>query len=65
MSAQIQARLRAVRTKLHLTQKDLAAQLGVPLPTLIKWENDQRTPRGLALESLEGKLRALLKSGPP
>lgn len=61
MSTEIQARLRAVRAKLDLTQKALAEKLAVPLPTLIKWENDQRTPRGLSLTALEERLTALLK----
>lgn len=61
MSKSVQKQLRAARQKLNLTQKALAAQLGVPYKTLINWEQDANTPRGLALEALAGKLQALLK----
>lgn len=60
MSKELASKLKAAREALALTQKALAEKLGVPLRTLIAWENDQRTPRGLALEALNAKLDALL-----
>lgn len=61
MSAKIQARLRAARAKLNLTQQQLAALLGVALRNIENWEQNTATPRGLALEALESKLAALLR----
>jgi transcriptional regulator with XRE-family HTH domain len=63
MSKELASKLKLVRSKLDLTQQELADKLPVPLPTLIKWENDLRTPRGFALKALEEKLQALLQSG--
>lgn len=62
MSQELQRKLKEVRKKTGDTQKEFAKCLGVPLPTLVHWENDQRTPRGLALEALSTKLDSLLES---
>ncbi len=61
MSKELANKLRSARAKLEFTQKALAERLGVPTRTLIAWENDQYTPRGLALEALYAKLDAILK----
>lgn len=37
-------RVKELRTKAGMTQKDLADQLGVTVPTVSKWELGQRTP---------------------
>jgi DNA-binding XRE family transcriptional regulator len=61
MSKQVADKLKKARAKLGETQVQFAKRLGVPARTLIAWENDQYTPRGLALEALNAKLDALLK----
>ncbi|WP_009963140.1 helix-turn-helix transcriptional regulator [Verrucomicrobium spinosum] len=52
MSEELVRKLKAARERLSLTQKQMAEQLGTPLPTYIAWENDQRTPRGFTLKAL-------------
>lgn len=37
-------KVRELRTAAGMTQKDLADQLGVTVPTVSKWELGQRTP---------------------
>ncbi len=44
--------LRQLRTKLGLTQDDLAARLGVAFTTLNRWENGRTTPRGKAMQAI-------------
>ena len=44
---------RGLRTRLHLTQAEFAARIGVPIETVRTWEQGKREPRGPA--------RALLK----
>ena len=39
---------------------EFLAQIGVPTRTLIKWENDQATPRGLALTTINEILDKIL-----
>lgn len=59
MSQELQSKLKSARAQLNLSQSKMAAAMGVPLKTYIKWEHGERTPRGLALEMLEQKLKAL------
>lgn len=47
------ARLRALRTKLKLTQAQAADRLGVATRTWIAWENAQRVPGRLAQRLLK------------
>lgn len=61
MSKVIADKLKLVRHKLDLTQQELAHRLNVPYRTLVNWENDHQSPRGLALEALLLKLDTLLK----
>jgi DNA-binding XRE family transcriptional regulator len=61
MSATVVRKLKNARKKLTLTQAELAKLLGVPLRTLISWENDQHTPHGLTWEAVTARLSALLK----
>lgn len=56
MSKEVADRLKLARTKVGETQREFALRMGVPQRTLISWENDQRTPRGLALEALTSRL---------
>lgn len=60
MSEELKNKLKAAREKLGLTQKAFAEKIGVPYRTLVGWENDQRTPRGLALKALNDALDAIL-----
>jgi DNA-binding transcriptional regulator YiaG len=65
MSEELRIKLKAAREKLGLSQSQAAGKWGIPLPTLIKWENNLRTPRGFALTALTEKLDAILSSPPP
>lgn len=38
--------VRAIRTKLHLTQEEFAARFGFSVNTLRHWEQGKRTPEG-------------------
>ena len=60
MSQELRNRLREARAKLALSQSLFAQKIGIPLGTLIKWENDQATPRGLALTSINQILDKIL-----
>jgi len=44
--------LKQLRTKLDLSQEDLAAKLGVAFSTLNRWENGRSMPRGKAKEAI-------------
>lgn len=44
--------LKQLRTKLNLSQEDLASKLGVAFSTLNRWENGHVMPRGKAKESI-------------
>lgn len=65
MSEELCRKLKAARENLGLSQSQAAQAWGVPLRTLISWENDQRTPRGLALQAIEEKLEKALKQPNP
>jgi DNA-binding transcriptional regulator YiaG len=60
MSKEIARKLKAARSKLDLTQKEFAEQVGVSVHTLVQWETGQTDPRGLALDALKEKLSAIL-----
>jgi DNA-binding transcriptional regulator YiaG len=60
MSEELKRKIKEARALAGVTQKQLAAILGVPLPTLVHWENNQATPRGLALQALNAKLDEIL-----
>jgi DNA-binding transcriptional regulator YiaG len=64
MSEILARQLQAAREKLGLSQPQAAKKWGIPLPTLRHWEQNQRTPRGFALEALTAKLDAILKDPP-
>ncbi|MDB6132270.1 MAG: helix-turn-helix protein [Verrucomicrobiales bacterium] len=44
MSQDLRAKLKAARKKLEITQTEAAKAWGVPLGTLICWENNKRHP---------------------
>lgn len=60
MSEELKRKLKLARQLLGLTQKAMAEKLSLPLPTLVAWENDQRTPRGFALTQLNAMLDSLI-----
>jgi len=45
--------LKQVRAQLHLTQTELANELGVSFSTVNRWENQQTKPLKLALRQFE------------
>lgn len=61
MSKEIVRKLKEARALVGETQVVFSERLGVPTRTLISWENDQATPRGLALKALNDALDAILK----
>ena len=60
MSQELQRKLKEARAKLGLSQSLFAAKLGIPVRTLQHWEQDQQTPRGLALASINKTLDRIL-----
>ncbi len=60
MSEELKSKLKLTRAKLGLSQSQAAKAWGIPLRTLIGWENDARTPRGFALTQLNAMLDGLL-----
>lgn len=60
MSQELRAKLKAARKKLEFTQNEAARTWGVPLRTLICWENDQRTPAAYSLRMLNEMLDSIL-----
>lgn len=61
MSEELRRKLKAAREKLGLSQAQASKEWGIPKPTLISWENDQRTPTGFALKQIMGMLDKILK----
>jgi transcriptional regulator with XRE-family HTH domain len=53
-------RLAGAREAAGLTQKDLAARLGVKLKTVRDWENDVNDPRANKLQMLSGVLNVTI-----
>jgi putative transcriptional regulator len=53
----IAALIREIRGRLGITQEELAAQLGVTLPTINRWENGRVAPSKLAIRQIEQLLR--------
>lgn len=51
--------LKQARRDLGLTQKGLADELGVSLPTVVNWELGKSTPRGKNLQKLDGFFSAI------
>lgn len=48
INVEMAVRVATLRARLHLTLADCAEYLGVPVTTLIKWENGTRTPGSAA-----------------
>lgn len=51
---------RTLRESAALTQRELAAVVGVSPTTLLSWEHGTKTPRGLALERYVDALEELV-----
>ncbi len=51
--------IREYRKLMGLTQKQLAAELGVAYLTINRWENGHVTPSSMAMKLLEQKLNAM------
>jgi DNA-binding transcriptional regulator YiaG len=52
-SSNFPALLKEVRAQLHLSQTELADELGVSFSTVNRWENQQTKPLRLALRQFE------------
>ena len=59
----IAALIREMRGRLGITQEELAAQLGVTLPTINRWENGRVAPSKLAIRQIEQLLRNMADDG--
>jgi len=59
----IAALIREIRGRLAITQEELAAQLGVTLPTISRWENCRVAPSKLAIRQIEQLLRNMADDG--
>ncbi|MCG2795244.1 MAG: helix-turn-helix domain-containing protein [Actinomycetia bacterium] len=55
--------VRALRSRLGLTQEKFAAKLGVALPTINRWENGRSKPSPLALQRIEQILEDMKGAG--
>jgi DNA-binding transcriptional regulator YiaG len=60
MSQDLRKKLKEARKKLGLSQAAAAREWGIPVRTLIGWENDQRTPRTFAMKNLTALLDGIL-----
>ena len=60
MSEELRRKLKAAREKLGLSQSQAAKVWGIPVGTLQNWENDKRTPQGLALTAINNLLDGIL-----
>ena len=49
-------RIKEARKKAGLTQKELAAKLGIAYQTLAQWENDLRNPKRETLQKIASAL---------
>lgn len=65
MPQDLRARLKEARRKLDLTQAEAARVWGVPLNTLICWENNRRHPAAFTLGRLNLLLDGILGAPPP
>jgi DNA-binding XRE family transcriptional regulator len=65
MSEDLRLKLKAARERLGLTQSKAAKLWGLSLRTLINWENDISTPRGIGLVAINQILDAILSAPPP
>jgi DNA-binding XRE family transcriptional regulator len=55
--------VRTVRSRLGLTQEQVASRLGVTFASVNRWENQRVTPSRLARRQIEGLLRSMASDG--
>lgn len=55
--------VKSLRRKLHMTQEDMARELGVTVSTVNRWENGHTRPSRLATAGLD-RLAATRAAGP-
>ena len=55
--------LKELRTKLNLSQEELAAKLGVAFSTINRWENEHSAPRGKAKKAIRELMESIEESG--
>ncbi|WP_414567186.1 helix-turn-helix domain-containing protein [Nostoc sp. CCY 9925] len=55
--------IRELRQQLHLSQKQFAANLGVSLRTVNRWENGSAVPSQMALKLIEEMLEKMGEPG--
>ncbi len=55
--------VRTIRSRIGLTQEQLAAKLGVTFGSVNRWENGHVTPSRLALRQIEDLLRSMGTDG--
>jgi DNA-binding XRE family transcriptional regulator len=65
MSHDLRTRLKEARKKLGLTQERAAKAWQVPLDTLIRWENNRRSPSTFTPAMLNQLLDEILDMDPP
>lgn len=65
MSQELFSKLKAARRKLDLTQAGAAKAWGVPLGTLVCWENRRRNPCSFTLAMLDRLLDEILEMDLP
>ncbi len=59
----LQALLKSIRGQLHISQEDLARELGVSFATVNRWENGQAMPSKLARAQLDAFCTRLKRQG--
>jgi putative transcriptional regulator len=57
--------IKEIRQATGLTQEQFAAELGVVLPTINRWENGRSQPSPMALNLIDLKLKELSSKGEP
>jgi len=55
--------VRRVRAEMHLSQEDLARELGVSFSTVNRWENRKTVASRLARTQFEGFCNRMIKQG--
>ena len=55
--------VKELRKQLHLSQEDLARELGVSFNSVNRWEGDKVSPSKMAQNQLDGFTERMLKEG--